>query len=318
MSSADYEDPVIPSRHFPLKVYYYRHGKGEWKHVPSSKANEQTYHPSSIKVVTWNVDFQNPQAKARLFAALRYLEVHVFKCPSGEAPEPCIIMLQEVHRDALPHLLEYEWVRNQFVVTPISHTRWPNEGYYGNVTLVSKSLVVVNACILHFGHSSQSRTGVMVDTKLNTPATAAESREVTMRFINTHLESLPDGETYRLIQLSMLASYLKKKNEVHGGVIAGDMNAIGPLDVSLPADEGLKDAWKKQENDESGFTWGYQGGGDFPRARLDKVLYLPRRSYRVDEPSRIGIDLRAEYVEGGEDIWVSDHYGLVATVRVLR
>jgi tyrosyl-DNA phosphodiesterase 2 len=227
-------------------------------------------------------------------------------------------MLQEVHRDALPHLLEYEWVRNHFVVTPISHTRWPNENDYGNVTLVSRSLVVVKACILHFGHSSQARTGVVVDIKLNTPATAAESREVTMRLINTHLESMPEGEQCRPIQMSILAAYLKKKDQVQGGVIAGDMNAISPSDASIAEDVGLRDAWRKLDGDESGFTWGYQGGGNFPPSRLDKVLFLPRRGYRVDEPSRIGIDLRAEYIEGGEDIWVSDHYGLVATLRVLR
>jgi tyrosyl-DNA phosphodiesterase 2 len=227
-------------------------------------------------------------------------------------------MLQEVHSDALPHLLDYGWIRDHFVVTPINHTRWPNESHYGNVTLVSRTLVVVKACILHFGHSSQSRAGVVVDIKLNTPATAAESREVTMRLINTHLESLPDGVHYRPIQLSILASYLKKRDEVQGGVIAGDMNAIGPSEVGFPVDVGLRDAWRKPDGDESGFTWGYQGGGDFPAARLDKVLYLPRRGYKVDEPGRIGIDLRAEYTEGGEDIWVSDHYGLVATLRVLR
>ena len=318
--SSDYdESPVIPSRHFPIKAYYYRHAKGGiWKHVSSNKINERTYHPSSIKIVTWNVDFQNAQVKARLFVVLRYLEMHIFKCPPGEPPEPCVIMLQEVHRDALSHLLENEWVRDNFVITPISHTRWPNESLYGNVTLISRSLVVVKACILHFGHSSQSRTGVAVDIKLNTPSTAAESREVTMRLINTHLESLEEGEQYRPIQMSILASYLKKREEVQGGVIAGDMNAISPSDTSLAEDFGLKDAWKKPHNDESGFTWGYQGGGNYPAARLDKVLYVPRRSYRVDEPSRIGVDLRAGYVEGGEDIWVSDHYGLVATLRVLR
>ncbi|KAF8233196.1 hypothetical protein L208DRAFT_1422960 [Tricholoma matsutake] len=317
--SSTYEAPVIPSRHFPLRPYCYRRVKGgSWKHVSSSKINDQTYHPSSIKLVTWNVDFHSPQVKARLFIALRYLETQVFKCPRGEAPEPCVIMLQEVHRDALPHLLDYEWVRNHFVVTPISHIRWPNECHYGNVTLVSRSLIVVKTCILHFGHSSMSRAGVVVDIKLNTPATAAESREVTMRLINTHLESLPQGEQYRLIQMSILATYLKKKDEVQGGVIVGDMNAICPSDASIAEDVGLRDAWKKGDSDESGFTWGYQGGGEFPAARLDKVLYLPRRGYRVDEPSRIGIGLRAEYIEGGEDIWVSDHYGLVATLRVLR
>lgn len=145
-----------------------------------------------------------------------------------------------------------------------------------------------------------SRAGVVVDIKLNTPATAAESREVTMRLINTHLESLPQGEQYRLIQMSILATYLKKKDEVQGGVIVGDMNAICPSDASIAEDVGLRDAWKKGDSDESGFTWGYQGGGEFPAARLDKVLYLPRRGYRVDEPSRIGIGLRAEYIEGGD------------------
>ena len=66
--------------------------------------------------------------------------------------------------------------------------------------------------------------------------------------------------------------------------------------------------------DENGFTWGYQerDPGRFPPGRLDKILYLPRRGYKMDPPERIGVGLKT-----GGGAWVSDHYGLDSTLRLV-
>lgn len=54
--------------------------------------------PSSFRIVTWNVDFNTPNAKARLKTALQHIQGDVLKCKGGERPPPCCILLQEILR----------------------------------------------------------------------------------------------------------------------------------------------------------------------------------------------------------------------------
>lgn len=54
--------------------------------------------PSTVKIVTWNVDFSAANAKIRLKAALSHIQHDVLDCKSGERPPPCCILLQEVLR----------------------------------------------------------------------------------------------------------------------------------------------------------------------------------------------------------------------------
>lgn len=309
-----YVPPSIENRLYTLKAYRFRPGRGEWKHVLPNLKRES--HPSSMRIVTWNVDFFTTHPGPRLTTALRHIQLDVLKCKSDEAPEPCCILLQEVSVRALKFIFTDPWVRDHFAVAPINSGKWPEESVFGNVTLVSRSLTVVGVKMLHFGGSQMHRTGLMVDIKMGSPV--PEGRDLTVRIINTHLESLPEGAVERPVQLNLLMSFLKDDG-IRGGVIAGDMNAIGPTDATIVHDAGLRDAWRRGDADEQGFTWGYQGGGDFPPARLDKVLYLPRRGLKVEEPQRIGVGVKAGHEEHQADaVWTSDHYGLDATLRVLR
>lgn len=303
-----------PNRLVKSKAYQYRSDKNAWRHVSDRKNAAQIHHPSSLTVVTWNIDYQSPNVEARTEGVLRHLEGFVFQ---GKEPEACCIMLQEVHPQALEHLLADEWVRTHFTVTPISPAKWPIPDY-GNVTLVSHSVIVSSAAILTFAYSQHGRGAVVLDLKLNTAAN--DSREITLRMINTHLESLLEGTHVRPLQLAVLASLVRKKEEVKGGVIVGDMNAIEVSDERLALDVGLKDAWRKPNQDPAGFTWGHQSPSEkFPPGRLDKVLYVERRKlYTVDEPRRIGIKLAPidEYGVPIPEEYASDHYGLSASLRV--
>jgi tyrosyl-DNA phosphodiesterase 2 len=95
------------------------------------------------------------------------------------------------------------------------------------------------------------------------------------------------------------------------------MNSISPEDVTIAKEVGLRDSWRKGDAD-NGKTWGYQGqnDGNFPKNRLDKILYLPSMGYKLDEPRRIGVGARIR--EGTSDeFWVSDHYGLETALRML-
>ncbi|KAJ7707689.1 hypothetical protein B0H17DRAFT_906047, partial [Mycena rosella] len=225
----------------------------------------------TIEFVSWNVSFDTHMVAQRMECVLRHLETVVFKCRDGEAPKPCVVLLQEVHSEnGLGVILKDEWVREHFFVTPAETSKWPELATYGNVTMVEKSIPVVDAHILEFGLSVMQRTGVIVDIKLSAPQ--PHDYDVVLRIVNTHLESLRKGDEVRPHQLTLLSKFLKGPG-VRGGIISGDMNPIGPKDAGLPASLGLRDAWRKGDKNERGFTWGTQPRTEFPPARFDKILY---------------------------------------------
>lgn len=318
----DIDGPIIPNDLLELAVYRYRPSRRAWKHVTLERRRDEDVeddgvkkkiHPTSVKVVTWNVDFNNNHEMERLNACLRHLERDVLGCKDGEAPaEPCVILLQEVKEQMIPHLLQDEWVRQHFMVTPKTKDKWPKDAYYGNITLVSRDLTVVKAQILHYGYSTMQRSALAVSIVMGVPESGGGG-ETVVCIVNTHLESLPAGADARPRQLQLCTRFLKQ-DWVQGGMVAGDMNAIGPSDAMITKEVGLRDAWRK--GDETGFTWGYQGGGNFPPNRLDKMLFLPRRGYKVDEPRRIGVGVKAK--SGSQAIWASDHFGLETTLTIVR
>ncbi|KAJ2924859.1 hypothetical protein H1R20_g12228, partial [Candolleomyces eurysporus] len=267
-----------------------------------------------MRIITWNIDFMFDHREERLLSALRYLEYDVLPSKEGEPLEPCVICLQEVHESVIPALLNDEWVKRSFSVTPVTKEKWPEGAAYGNVTLVSKSLRVVKCDILHYGYTEMARAALAVYIMLNEPEPSLEKAVICV--VNTHLESLPQGAIARPRQLELAARFLKQV-DVRGGVVVGDMNAISPEDAGLALEVGLRDAWRRGDRDEAGFTWGYQGHNDrgHPAARLDKVLYLPRRGYKMDEPERIGKGAKVKGLE--VDQWISDHYGLQTVLRMV-
>ncbi|KAJ2917385.1 hypothetical protein MD484_g2968, partial [Candolleomyces efflorescens] len=322
-------EPVIPNDLVPVRPYRFSSKRNTWKHVPRIGPEEirdlledddSSRYPSSVRIITWNLDFQFDYQEERLLAALRYLENDVLGCKEGGPPyEPCVICLQEVHEKVMPVLLNDRWVKRSFCVTPVRKDKWPEFAVYGNVTLVSKSLRVVKSDILHYGHTDMWRTGLAAYIMLSEPEPSREKAVICV--VNTHLESLPQGAIARPRQLELSARFLKQA-DVRGGVVVGDMNPISPEDAGLAMEVGLRDAWRRGDKDEAGFTWGYQGHNEkgFPPARFDKVLYLPRRGYRLDEPERFGMGAKVEGLEfdGMEvDQWISDHYGLSTVLRMV-
>jgi tyrosyl-DNA phosphodiesterase 2 len=271
---------------------------------------------SQVRLITWNIDFASKHAEERLSACLRHIEEDVLQCKVGEAPEPCCILLQEVSDTVVPDLLRNTWVRKWFMVAPYSSVKWPKNAHYGNITLVSRSLTIAECHILHYGLSGMDRTSLCVKIRLNYPGPSKETAIICV--VNTHLESLPQGAVWRPHQLDMCSRFLRLRG-VNGGVVAGDMNTIMPEDEGIEKEYGLRDAWRKGSA-ESGKTWGYQGQNEqkFPCGRLDKILYLPSRGYKVDEPRRIGVGVKIKGSTSKETLWASDHYGLESTLRMMK
>lgn len=222
------------------------------------------------------------------------------------------LILQEAFRI----ILDNEWVQQYFIITPRKTEEWPQGAAYGNVTLTARTIPVCAAYSIEYD-SHMHRNALLVDLKLSTsPAkewskTQQKSRIVTLRVANTHLESLPQGATLRPKQLRAVAEALTE-TELVGGLVCGDMNAIGPSDNGLTERVGLQDAHEEGEEEEDGYTWGYQPSTEFPPGRLDKILCTPMAGgYTVNQPKRIGLGLKTDKGQ-----WVSDHCGLFTTVRI--
>ncbi|TRM64682.1 hypothetical protein BD626DRAFT_399678 [Schizophyllum amplum] len=320
-------EPVIPSEIEGIKICRYRQTKDKWQHLPQ-KSLDRRESPTDVRIITWKISQHLSHPEDRLAVALAHIAEELgcgdaieLSCANARKPPPCVICLQEVHVRALQdELVQNAWVRAYFCVLPHKVEKWGAGAKYGNVTLVSRDVPVEKAAILRFGVSSMKRTAVIAHLLLRAAKVregAAEPRELRVAVINTQLESSEHGTVYRPRQLDMLAAFLKqKKDGVNGGVIVGDMNAESRADRLMPDALGLKDAWKRGDEDEEGCTWGYNQPASarvqFPPMRMDKMLFSPRRGLKVDEPTRIGVGV----TYNGSP--VSEHYGLISTLRMLK
>ena len=276
--------------------------------------------PSSFRIVTWNISFDTPNERTRMITALDHLRDEILRCPDGQPHPRCVILLQEANPTSLQALLEHSWVREHFLIAPVKSSAWPMSAY-GNATLVSRDIPVTSAQLVDFGpyDSVMGRHALIVDLRLHTQPKPGDQtgeeppspREVTVRIANVHLESLPMGVSFRPLQLKTTARLLRG-NGIYAGIVAGDMNAIMPNDADIHQDALLLDAWPDGDEDESGFTWGYQPRSKFPSGRLDKILYTSKQRCEVERPQRVGVGLKTRAKH-----WVSDHYGLVTTVRLV-
>lgn len=248
-----------------------------------------------------------PNAEDRLRYTLDDIRSHLEQSDGGNdvSPVPSCILLQEIDGDAMPVILQNQWVREHFIVVPTSTKHWPSPRY-GNVTLISNTVPSVSAQSLVFGNSRMGRNAVIVDVHL---LASGSDTPALLRIANVHLESLPEGTPMRPEQLLSTAELLRADG-VRAGVVAGDMNPIDPRDATIPAEAGLTDAYRGGDDDESNFTWGYQPRSRFPPCRMDKILHTGNASLEVDAPNRIGVGLK---MATGQ--WVSDHYGLMTTIK---
>ena len=299
---------------------------GKWVHAPQTPydANIPDDLPTSLTLVTWNVDFSKFYVIERLTMALDHLE-KVLTDDKGGKPPPCLILLQEIHVEAFDTLLTHPWVREWFIVVPgRPNEGWPQGAWYGTVTLIARSVKLTASTCVHFGESWMHRNALVTDVLLG----GAEPRAHVLRVINTHLESLPEGTPRRVVQLKVIAELLeqgKTESGGVGGIVGGDMNAIAPSDATLPEQNGLLDAWQEkrkrdgkevegEDDDEEGMTWGYQPPCQFPPGRLDKVLYTASDAFEVKNIRKLGMGEKISPAED-ESEWVSDHFGLLCQVE---
>ncbi|KAF8146887.1 Endonuclease/exonuclease/phosphatase [Mycena galopus ATCC 62051] len=264
-----------------------------------------------ISLLSWNVDFAAP------------LPIQLLSPLST----PTIILLQEVHSSCFETLLRSTFIRDFYQITNISSPQ-----SYSTLTLVPKSLapLVSSTSRIRFTETRMQRDCLYVDLDIPLPPKESARRKVLrIRIANTHLESLNGfGDTARPKQLEVISSLLKA-TEVDGGLVAGDMNAISPSDQNLHEEVGLSDAWlactsvdELDTGEAEGHTWGYQPKGQYPPRRLDKILTVGKVEVIDIERVAVGLkvkngDTKARNTDGeDEDVWVSDHYGLLGKIII--
>ena len=295
----------------PIRAIWFA-SSGQWEYAPPGPYDSKATYaadslPTSLSLVTWNVDFAAPHPKSRLQSALDYLQFHAFPEFNGGQPPPCLILLQEIKADVFDTLLAHPWIRAWFMIVPGSaEDGWPRYAGYGTVTLVARSAMLTGSVCAHFGESRMWRNALVTDVLLG----GTEPHARVLRVVNTHLESLPEGTPRRVVQMRVIAGLLKDAS-VSDGIVCGDMNAIAPSDETIAEANGLLDAWEyRQDRDEDGVTWGYQPRCRFPPGRLDRIFHTPSRGVKITDVRRLAVGLEMPGVG-----WVSDHYGLACEVE---
>ena len=327
--------PNTPNTTVPIRALWF--SDQSWDYAPQNPYDADARYaggilPTSITLITWNVDYNTPNVAERLTAALDYLQFHAFPEYKGNQPPRCMILLQEIALQAFDVLLAHPWVQAWFMVVPGSPEEgWPRDAWYGTATLVARSVPLAESKCVHFGESYMQRNALVTDVLLG----GAEPLPRVLRVVNTHLESLPEGTKRREVQLSTIAELLREEETETegegetarvGGIVGGDMNAITQSDVVLADQNGLLDAWEERgrwdvgvaaassdalPEEEEGTTWGYQPPCMFPPGRLDKILYTEGDAFDVK-----GIRIVAKGLKmPGYNGWVSDHYGLSCQVE---
>jgi len=299
--SEQFQRSATSTFHDPKSQPFYGFKDGAWQTSNRNEISTYTTLPT-IKLISWNIDFQASASLARITRALNYLQELIGSLPPDM---PSIILLQEMTSSDLDIIQRAEWIRKDFRITEVSSINW--QAHYGTIALVDRRLRVATVFRVNYA-SDMGRDALFVDVENVTPST--------LRFCNTHLESLPVEPPLRPAQVRLAARYLKDPI-ADGGVIAGDFNAIQDFDRTLHTKSGLKDAYLENgggEESENGWTWGMQSQRQvrqkFGCKRLDKVLYCGKA--KVQNLERIGADVRTEGSWVGQ--YVTDHLGLMGDV----
>ncbi|KAF6753858.1 Endonuclease/exonuclease/phosphatase [Ephemerocybe angulata] len=285
--------------------------------LPSPPLPRPATRREQLSLVTWNIH-------ATPLKRLERSQLILDRILDSNSPD--IVFLQEVATDVRQSVLDHARVRARFFTSDAEDDSAFKNVPFATMTLLSNERFTSSPFLaegkegggggrvsemmkLHsvFRMTLPSRFGRdALCVNLHDPATPGQ----VFRLVNVHLDSL-DSYFRRAFEVHLLNGLLREGG-CGGGVIAGDFNAIDPLDLTLVEKHGLDDAWSKLRGEtkgDDGATWGV--GVELERGlkpgRLDKVVVLGL------EPVDIEV-LRPGRVDGGMR-W-SDHCGLRCTFRV--
>mgnify|MGYP003631232912 FL=1 len=241
----------------------------------------------ALTIATINVWFDKHYQRERYDALFALLEMHA----------PDIVAFQEVTLDFIEQLKTCSWTAGY---------RWIDDhgaqlGNYG-VGILSK-LPMQNTS--YAGLSSRmGRTVLWAEfTHQDTPFTVA----------TTHLESMSENADYRKRQLKSIGDLLAKHP---GGFFCGDFNLCASWPDENQALRNYEDLWSTLKPNDNGFTVDYSVNKMKPSTkapvRFDRILSHGQHLWRPQTITMIA----TEPLEGRPNLWPSDHFGLLATMRL--
>ncbi|THC92098.1 hypothetical protein EYZ11_008424 [Aspergillus tanneri] len=273
-------------------------------------------HLQTLRLTTWNIDFQAPCKTERMNAALSYLSKLHGDTTTNTTNTPSMIFLQEMVSSDLVLIQEKQWIRDRFFITDLSDVNWGAR--YGTTTLIDKRLDVQRVFRVLYSPSRMQRDALFVDINIDiqpTESTSSNENRI-IRLGNTHLESLVSRPPLRPMQL---------RRAGHECICVGGSYRPGGMWTFRCVSRA-----RGYEGTEEGFTWGQQLSDrmkeKFGCSRMDKVLFcggLEVKSLeRIGAEQKIWIDYPQESdsessSETGEEMWVTDHLGLQVEFRIL-
>jgi tyrosyl-DNA phosphodiesterase 2 len=305
----------------PHNQPYYNFDGKQWKAQKPESLSPKTSHSrgeiSKLALYSWNIDFMLPFAESRMSAALSHLQKLITHAKDPDSTAK-VVYLQECVASDVALISNNPWVRETFALSDVDTENWQS-GHYGTISLIDRRLPIASCFRVHYSETRMERDGLFVDV---------EAKGKTIRFCNTHLESLAFEPPRRIPQMKLCAEYMRDKS-VDGALLAGDLNAIQDFDLTLHSENGLKDAYLELggvEGDTDGHTWGQQAATvqreRFATSRMDKVFFhggvelLSFEQFGKDVLVEDGSEQEMLMKLGFDKPWVTDHLGVTATFAV--
>lgn len=326
--------------------------QNQWRELkPAQDQIKGLERDSLLKIISWNINFNNPAPKKRVAKIMHYLQNTL-----GNNPTQLVILLQEVSQLSAQQIMQTKWVQDNFIVIGheppiIFQAGIPRQASYYTMAMTPRSLRLQNSFRMPLP-SEMGRDAIFADLHLCSSKKSPNCAKEVFRVSTTHLESLQEGISLRAQQLELISQSLggvENKVRIVAGLVGGDMNATHHSDFTLHSRVGLRDAWGDQStkaargdlpcNQVHGHTWGYQSTSiEFPPARLDKFLYsgcvkttnLANTQGDEEMIMRLGVGLTVDVSSKNplqklrplglerdlQKIWVSDHYGIAIGVKI--
>ncbi len=263
--------------------------QGQEAKIDGTHAGGKLVH--QLKFVTYNVLADSDQAEQRVPALMKILR----------ESRADVIALQEVAPWFVQMLRKEEWVRDFHV----------EDG--GSTSLFAREFLILSRFPIeaprYYDLAGSTGRGVLI-ARIKAPGFPFEIATV-------HLESPLEAGEVRSRQLDRVFELLKNHEDA---VFLGDFN-FG--DAEKPDTAHLsptfQDVWKTLFPDDPGYTWNIEKSGiarrsSFPAEksrRLDRIL-VRFKKWKAESAAILG---DKPVVEGQDDVFPSDHFGLTATVR---
>ncbi len=245
------------------------------------------------KLLTFNVSFAEEHFDERaegLLDVLRAQNAHV-------------IALQEVTRLLLCKLLAAPWIRDRYAVTDVTGTTF---SYYGVVLL---SRLPIRRVSIHKLPSRMNRRLLVAETVFH---------GLPLQVATVHLESMRHESEARATQLAQIFRILAGADHT---VLMGDMNMCSSSEENNALDPLYLDVWPAIHADKPGYTedttinsMRLRWTGNPKHVRYDRILL--RSAGSVLQPRAVELLGTHPVVEGPEPVFVSDHFGVVATLEL--